>query len=347
MRKPTAIRTLTTLAVLALIVCGASAARATTPQPFTSASQPATITSPLVVVMPYSALEGIFTVEVGQGVTCPDTPVPYTLTLSDPSGTAAITTPDPCAATWGPITPPVAKSDDFTIDLIPGVDLATILDDPSLDLTEQQDGPATADIDMTGESTTPYLIQVSTPAGIVAQLPMTLKVTTTASVTIDQKTSIDQFINVCIDGGYTLYSHDDGDLYCETGGTETASFVKGWPAPKLPILAGPWTANQRGYGLARPTTIFNGGDPTGRVTGIHWRSWGDARAIGTGQGWYVAPNKDVAHGQYARAKIVAFNLGTCHGRPAYNAVEWFFPQHGQHFSATTYIDPCTGAYRGE
>lgn len=347
MRKPTAIRTLTTLAILALIVCGASAARAAPAQPFTSASQPATITSPLVVIASLSAYTGQFTVDIGQDVTCPDTPTPYTLTLSDPSGTASSTIADPCAATWGPITPPVAKPDDFTINLENGYDLESAIADSGLSITEAQTAPAEAIIAITSQATTPYLIQVSTPAGIVAQLPMTLKVTTTPTTTIDQKTNIDQFINVCIDGGYTLYSHDGGDLYCETGGTPSDSFEKGWPAPKPPILAGPWAANQQGYGLAKPTTIYNGGDPTGRVTGIHWTSWGGVKATGTGQGWYVPPNKDVADGQYARAKIVLFQLGTCHGRAAYDAIEWFFPQHGQHFSVATYIDPCTGAYHGE
>ena len=44
------------------------------------------------------------------------------------------------------------------------------------------------------------------------------------------------------------------------------------------------------------------------------------------------------------ARIVAFRLGICQGRPAYDAVEWYFPQHGQHFSPGSYIDACNGAY---
>ena len=37
-------------------------------------------------------------------------------------------------------------------------------------------------------------------------------------------------------------------------------------------------------------------------------------------------------------------LGTCHGRRAYHAIEWYFPRHDQHFSAGTYINACTGSY---
>jgi salicylate hydroxylase len=32
------------------------------------------------------------------------------------------------------------------------------------------------------------------------------------------------------------------------------------------------------------------------------------------------------------------------GPPAYLAVEWHYPQHGQKFSPTTYINDCTGKY---
>jgi hypothetical protein len=110
------------------------------------------------------------------------------------------------------------------------------------------------------------------------------------------------------------------------------------------ILAGPWASGQQGYGHSRPTTIFNGGDPTGLVVGIHWKTWGNVRAIGTGTASYVGPHQSVAEGTRQRARIVLFNLGRCHGRRAYNAITWYFPGHGQHFSARHYINACTGSY---
>jgi hypothetical protein len=115
-------------------------------------------------------------------------------------------------------------------------------------------------------------------------------------------------------------------------------------AAATPILAGPWAPNQRGYGHARPSTVFNGGDPTGLVSDIHWATWGGAKAIGTGTSDYVGPTQSVAGGTEESARIVAFHLGSCHGRRAYDAVEWYFPQHGNRFNARTYIDPCTGTY---
>jgi hypothetical protein len=111
-----------------------------------------------------------------------------------------------------------------------------------------------------------------------------------------------------------------------------------------PILAGPWGPHQNGYGQVAPTTIFNGGDPTGLVTHIHWNSWGGPRATGTGTAEWVGPHQDVAQGHAALATVVAFHLGTCHGRRAYDALEWYFPTHGQSFSAGDYIDPCSGTY---
>lgn len=74
MRKPTAIRTLPSLAVLALYVCGVSTAGAAPAQLFTSASQPPMITSPTVTVTPIElATDGTFDIDVGVGLTCPDT----------------------------------------------------------------------------------------------------------------------------------------------------------------------------------------------------------------------------------------------------------------------------------
>ncbi len=115
-------------------------------------------------------------------------------------------------------------------------------------------------------------------------------------------------------------------------------------AQTTPILAGPWASHQAGYGHVRPRTVFNGGDPTGLVTHIHWRSWGGAKAIGTGTTDYVGPNQSVATGTQESARIIAFHLGSCHGRRAYDAIEWYFPAHGGRFSAGTYIDACTGTY---
>ncbi|HTT28498.1 MAG TPA: hypothetical protein VMG37_08820 [Solirubrobacteraceae bacterium] len=116
-------------------------------------------------------------------------------------------------------------------------------------------------------------------------------------------------------------------------------------AAQVPVLAGPWAPGQKGYGHVKPGTIFNGGDPTGLVKAIHWRSWGGHRATGTGTALWVGPHQFVAQGRFEKgASIVLFQLGRCSGRLAYNAIEWYFPQHGQKFSAGTYINACTGTY---
>lgn len=123
-----------------------------------------------------------------------------------------------------------------------------------------------------------------------------------------------------------------------------AIFAASALAEATPILAGPWAPNQRGYGHVRPSTVFNGGDPTGLVSDIHWATWGGSKAIGMGTSDYVGPTQSVASGTEESVRIVAFHLGTCHGRRAYDAVEWYFPQHGNRLNTSTYIDPCTGTY---
>jgi hypothetical protein len=115
-------------------------------------------------------------------------------------------------------------------------------------------------------------------------------------------------------------------------------------AAPVPLLGLNWGPGQQGYGTERPVTIFNGGDPTGLVTKVHWSGWGTDRATGTGTGWSTQSAKDVAHGHSARARVVAFKLGTCRGKLVYRAITWFFPHEGDVFDPNTYIDMCDGSY---
>jgi hypothetical protein len=103
-------------------------------------------------------------------------------------------------------------------------------------------------------------------------------------------------------------------------------------------------AHGAGFGEVRPSKIFNGGDPTGLVTHISWKSWGGARASGTGMSDYVRPGQSVATGTQHAVTVVAFNRATCHGRSMYRAVEWYFPAHGGRFSPHRYENICTGTY---
>jgi hypothetical protein len=114
-------------------------------------------------------------------------------------------------------------------------------------------------------------------------------------------------------------------------------------APVLGRVAGLFT-HGTGFGQVRPPEVDNGGDPTGLVTKITWSSWGGATATGTGTSTYVAGNQPVAAGTPQTATIVAFNLGTCDGRLMYQAVEWYFPQHGEAFSSTHYENICAGTF---
>jgi hypothetical protein len=117
--------------------------------------------------------------------------------------------------------------------------------------------------------------------------------------------------------------------------------------PTLGQRAGLFDTNSEGFGHVRPATVFNGGDPTGLVTGITWSSWGGSTATGTGTSDYVGPNQTVAGGTQEPVTIVAFNLGTCDGKLMYQAAEWYFPQHGQAFNPSEYENICTGSYVGE
>jgi len=113
--------------------------------------------------------------------------------------------------------------------------------------------------------------------------------------------------------------------------------------PTLGQLAGDF-AHGTGFGQVKPAKIFNGGDPTGLVRNVVWTSWGGAQAAATGVSDYVGPGQSVATGTEETATVVAFDLGTCDGKLMYQAVEWYFPQHGQAFDAGRYQNICTGSY---
>jgi len=128
--------------------------------------------------------------------------------------------------------------------------------------------------------------------------------------------------------------------------TVTASAVSAPPASAIPALGhlvGVF-AHGAGFGQVKPSRIFNGGDPTGLVSSIVWKSWGGASAVGTGTSDYVGSGQTVATGSQEPATVVAFNLGTCDGKLMYRAVEWYFPQHGQAFNASQYENICAGSY---
>ena len=80
--------------------------------------------------------------------------------------------------------------------------------------------------------------------------------------------------------------------------------------PTLGLRAGIF-AHGKGFGEVKPSEVFNGGDPTGLVTHVVWKSWGGREAVGMGESEYVAPNQDVAEGSEQPATVVAFKLGTC------------------------------------
>jgi hypothetical protein len=81
-----------------------------------------------------------------------------------------------------------------------------------------------------------------------------------------------------------------------------------------------------GFGTAEPSTIFNGGDPSGDVTKIHWTGWGNPTAIGHGLNPIFKP-----HGGYyrkpAKIELRATDLGKCGNQAAYTRLEVRVPKH--------------------
>jgi hypothetical protein len=71
-----------------------------------------------------------------------------------------------------------------------------------------------------------------------------------------------------------------------------------------------------GWGAPHPKFIYNGGDASGSISGVHWSDWGGTVAQGRGRNPIFKP-----HGGYYRrpgvAQLKATDLGRCEGRSAY------------------------------
>jgi hypothetical protein len=150
-------------------------------------------------------------------------------------------------------------------------------------------------------------------------------------------------------GGWAVYhqNHTKSTELTSTTNESLGSDKAAFASPSVPPVLGKASVpTQHGYGTTTPLIIDNGGDPTGILSNITWHSWGGSRATGTGTSDYVAGSATVASGIQAQATVVVFNLGVCHGKPSYNAVEWYFPQYGQSFNSNRYINTCTGQHVG-
>src|SRR5271169_1536490 len=73
-----------------------------------------------------------------------------------------------------------------------------------------------------------------------------------------------------------------------------------------------------GWGTEHPSEIFNGGDPSGLVSRIHWKSWGGSTADGQGS-TSIFKSGGGYYNTQVPAQLHTYDLGRCtaHGRLAY------------------------------
>jgi hypothetical protein len=101
------------------------------------------------------------------------------------------------------------------------------------------------------------------------------------------------------------------------------------PAPDVVLGVAKWSSGSQGFGVASPDSILFGGDPTGIVNQITWTSRGGSVAEGDGTAVNEADSVDgtVAGAPREPAHIVAWDIGTCGGKQAYQKVSWYFAGH--------------------
>ena len=126
-------------------------------------------------------------------------------------------------------------------------------------------------------------------------------------------------------------------LNCMVTPSDTATSPGAAPTLGLPFPP------MKGYGQVKPHEVNNDGDGASYVSDITWSSWGSSHAVGTGTAYYVSPQAtSMIDGTMERATVVAYDLGSCGGHPAYQRVTWYFPQHGESLTSNQGFDACTG-----
>jgi len=112
---------------------------------------------------------------------------------------------------------------------------------------------------------------------------------------------------------------------CALGGATGAASA----ASSTPTLGSHLGGATKGFGQIKPKTVFLGGDPTGLVTKLTWKSWSASVAVGTGTGSYPPPGKPVAEAVKVPVTLKASSLGTCKGHKAYERLSFTFHYKGK------------------
>jgi len=94
----------------------------------------------------------------------------------------------------------------------------------------------------------------------------------------------------------------------------------------LPLLGSSvfYAPQAKGFGTAHPSTISNGGDPSGIVTRIRWKGWGSPTAIGYGLNSIFKPNGGY-YPRLVRIELRAQQLVRCEGKLVYRQLSVRLP----------------------
>lgn len=101
--------------------------------------------------------------------------------------------------------------------------------------------------------------------------------------------------------------------------TQATATIRQTPNPATVVLgAKSFAPSGDGFGAVQPSDIFNGGDPSGHVSQVHWTGWGSATAFGTGMSSIFKPAGGY-YPQLVQVRLMADHLGNCApgGPPAY------------------------------
>jgi hypothetical protein len=207
---------------LLTILSGVAQAFATSPAHatgFDSTDEPPAIENPGVATQ--SGQGSSLEIELSTGLLCQSRKrVSYTVTIADPTGSISLSMRKP----FSPAEP--CESLVYWLPASQG--------EKSLDFSARGQDSPDPEVLFTPDQTTPFLLQVTGPGGIVARRAMTA--TATSAERIWQFREPATFTDFCVDGNHELKS-ENAKLYCTFG--RGVSYKAGWPQPSPAIRAAP------------------------------------------------------------------------------------------------------------
>lgn len=178
--------------------------------PWDATHMPAPIRSAGVIAQ--AGTDEAFDVRIASSASCPSgRPVPIAVAFFDPSGSSSASLSEPCGVSWSESI--ANQRVDFSLRGFAGIA-----------------GVVEPWVTFVSAASTPFVYEVSNPAGVIAR--GALLATVVPPRIVDERREHREYMTLCLAGEQEIHPLGRGDHYCEVGGG--TNYTPGdWPSPQV------------------------------------------------------------------------------------------------------------------